>query len=143
MVDRLLWSNGQTTRTSFRVPADNPLVENDRLSAAGLMENIAQTAAAGAGYAARGIAESSRVSNRGEIAPIKPIPPTKTSVTPRTGFIASVKNLEIFTLPEIEAELLTEITVTDRVADIIVISGKTTCGGKVIATGEMKILTSV
>jgi hypothetical protein len=42
-----------------------------------------------------------------------------------------------------EAELMTEITITARVADIIVISGKTTCRGEVIATGEMKILTSV
>jgi predicted hotdog family 3-hydroxylacyl-ACP dehydratase len=84
------------------------------------MENIAQTAAAGAGYAAR-------AANEGV----------------RPGYIISVRDLDIRSLPEIEAELMTEITITARVADIIVISGKTTCRGEVIATGELKILTSV
>jgi predicted hotdog family 3-hydroxylacyl-ACP dehydratase len=118
MVDRLLSSDGRTTRTSFRVPADNPLVENGRFTAAGLMENMAQTAAAGAET-------------------LSPAAET------RPGFIASVKNFEIFTLPEIGDELLTEITVTTRVADIIVISGRISCKGKTIAVAEMKIWTVV
>lgn len=117
MVDHLLGSDGRTTRTSFKVLADNPLLENGRFSAAGLLENIAQTAAAGAGYAANGEA--------------------------RPGFIASVKNLEIFALPAVDSELLTEIVVTDRVADIIVISGNVTCNGEITATCEMRILTVV
>ena len=120
MVDKLLYSDGHLTCTSFRITPGNPLVEKGRLSAAGLMENIAQTAAAGAGYAARAVNEGVR-----------------------SGYIISVKDLDIRALPEIEAELMTEITITARVADIIVISGKTTCRGEVIATGEMKILTSV
>jgi predicted hotdog family 3-hydroxylacyl-ACP dehydratase len=120
MVDKLLYSDGHLTCTTFRITPGNPLVEKGRLSAAGLMENIAQTAAAGAGYAARAVNEGVR-----------------------SGYIISVKDLDIRALPEIEAELMTEITITARVADIIVISGKTTCRGEVIATGEMKILTSV
>ena len=120
MVDKLLYSDGHLTCTTFRITPGNPLVEKGRLSAAGLIENIAQTVAAGAGYAARAVNESVR-----------------------PGYIISVKDLDIRDLPEIEAELMTEITITARVADIIVISGKTTCNGKVIATGEMKILTSV
>jgi predicted hotdog family 3-hydroxylacyl-ACP dehydratase len=120
MVDKLLYSDGHLTCTTFRITPGNPLVEKGRLSAAGLMENIAQTVAAGAGYAARAVNEGVR-----------------------SGYIISVKDLDIRALPEIEAELMTEITITARVADIIVISGKTTCRGEVIATGEMKILTSV
>ena len=120
MVDKLLYSDGHLTCTTFRITPGNPLVEKGRLSAAGLMENIAQTAAAGAGYAARAVNEGVR-----------------------SGYIISVKDLDIRALPEIEAELMTEIIITARVADIIVISGKTTCRGEVIATGEMKILTSV
>ncbi len=120
MVDKLLYSDGHITCTTFRITPGNPLVEKGRLSAAGLIENIAQTVAAGAGYAARAVNESVR-----------------------PGYIISVKDLDIRGLPEIEAELMTEITITARVADIIVISSKTTCNGKVIATGEMKILTSV
>ncbi len=51
MVDTLLSSDGSTARTTFLIRPDNVLVENGVFSAAGLMENIAQTAAAGMGYA--------------------------------------------------------------------------------------------
>jgi predicted hotdog family 3-hydroxylacyl-ACP dehydratase len=120
MVDRLLFSDGPTTRTSFRVAADNPLTTNSRFSVAGLIENMAQTAAAGAGYAA--FAAGGAISS---------------------GAIVAINNFEVTRLPELGEELFTEITVTALVADIIVISGRITCGQSVIATGEMKILTGV
>jgi predicted hotdog family 3-hydroxylacyl-ACP dehydratase len=120
MVDTWLGSDGPTTRTSFRIRADNPLTANGRFGVAGLVENMAQTAAAGAGYAAHAAG--------GEV---------------RSGAIVSVNNLEIARLPELGEELFTEITVTTRVADIVVISGRITCGQSVIATGEMKILTGI
>src|SRR5579863_3213772 len=120
MVDRLLESNGTLTRTSFRITADNPLTTNSRFGMAGLIENMAQTAAAGAGFAA--FAAGGVV---------------------RSGAIVAINNLEITRLPELGEELTTEITVTARVADIVVISGRITCGPSVIATGELKILTGV
>src|ERR1700744_581924 len=88
MVDQLLYVDEHTARTSFRVRADNPLVDNGTFTAAGLMENIAQTAAAGAGYAAH--------SSNGEV---------------RTGYIVSVSNLEIKALPIVDDELTTETTI--------------------------------
>jgi hypothetical protein len=120
MVDRLLESNGTLTRTSFRITADNPLTTNSCFGMAGLIENMAQTAAAGAGFAA--FAAGGVV---------------------RSGAIVAINNLEITRLPELGEELTTEITVTARVADIVVISGRITCGPSVIATGELKILTGV
>jgi predicted hotdog family 3-hydroxylacyl-ACP dehydratase len=120
MVDRLLFSDGPTTRTSFRVAADNPLTTNSRFSVAGLIENMAQTAAAGAGYAA--FAAGGAISS---------------------GAIVAINNFEVTRLPELGEELFTEITVTALVADIIVISGRITCGQSVVATGEMKILTGI
>jgi len=120
MVDRLLESNGTLTRTSFRITGDNPLTTNSRFGMAGLIENMAQTAAAGAGFAA--FAAGGVV---------------------RSGAIVAINNLEITRLPELGEELTTEITVTARVADIVVISGRITCGPSVIATGELKILTGV
>jgi predicted hotdog family 3-hydroxylacyl-ACP dehydratase len=120
LVDRWLGSAGPTARTGFRVTADNPLTANGRFGVAGLVENMAQSAAAGAGYAAHAAG--------GEV---------------RSGAIVSVNNLEIARLPELGEELFTEITVTARVADIVVISGRITCGQSVIATGEMKILTGI
>jgi predicted hotdog family 3-hydroxylacyl-ACP dehydratase len=119
MVDRLLYSDEITTRTAFRIPPENVFVENGFFSAAGLMENIAQTVAAGAGFAAR-------LANR----------------APGAGYIASVKNLEITALPGINDELITEIRIGHRVLDIVVISGRISCNGKAIAQCEMKILIS-
>lgn len=120
MVDRWLGSDGSTTRTGFRVTADNPFTANGSFGVAGLVENMAQTAAAGAGYAARAAG--------GEV---------------RSGAIVSISNLEITRLPGLGEELSTEVTVTALVADIVVISGRITCGQSVIATGEMKILTGI
>jgi predicted hotdog family 3-hydroxylacyl-ACP dehydratase len=120
MVDTLLFSDEKTARTTFRIQADNVLVENGAFSAAGLMENIAQTAAAGMGSIAAVTGQ-----------PVSP------------GYIASVKNLEIAVLPQVGDQLITEITIEARVLDIVVISGTITCKGVVIATGEMKILISV
>ena len=120
MVDTLLFSDEKTARTAFCIQPDNVLVENGAFSAAGLMENIAQTAAAG----------------MGSIAAI-----TGQPVSP--GYIVSVKNLEINALPRVGDQLITEITIDARVLDIVVISGTITCKGIVIATGEMKILISV
>ena len=120
LVDRLLGTDETVTRTSFLITADNPLTVNGRLGVAGLIENLAQTAAAGAGFAALGAGGAVR-----------------------GGAIVAINNLQIARLPELGEELNTEITVTARVADIVVISGRITCGPSLIATGEMKILTGV
>ena len=120
MVDRWLGSAGPTARTSFRVTAGNPLTANGRFGVAGLVENMAQTAAAGAGYEARAAGG-----------------------VMRGGAIVSINSLEIVRLPELGEELITETTVTARVGDIVVISGRITCGQSVVASGEMKILMGI
>jgi hypothetical protein len=95
-------------------------VENGFFSAGGLMENIAQTAAAGMGRIA-----------------------AATGQRPSLGYIASVTNLEINALPLVGDDLITEITIEARVLDIVVISGTITCNGILLVTGSMKILTAV
>lgn len=120
MVGTWLGSDGTTTRTSFRISEGNVLTAGGRFSVAGLIENIAQTAAAGAGYAARAAG--------GEV---------------RGGAIVAINKFEVAWLPEIGDDLLTEVTVTARVADIVVISGRITCRQSVVAAGEMKILTGI
>ena len=120
LVDKLLFSDEHVSRTSFRITAESPLVDQGRFTEGGLLENIAQTAAAGSGYHA-----------------------LRTGGAVAAGFIVSVTNFIITALPEVGEELLTEITVQLRIPDIIVISGMVNCNGGVIATCEMKILTSV
>jgi predicted hotdog family 3-hydroxylacyl-ACP dehydratase len=120
MLDELLFADDTTARTRFRVSPDNPLVDRGRFTEGGLLENIAQTVAAGAGY---------RALKEGR------------SVAP--GHIVSVSRFTIVDLPRVGDELLTEITIRTRIPDIIVISGRVICNTVEIAVCEMKILTSV
>ncbi len=116
MVDELLFSDDNITRTKFTVPADNVFVIDGEFSEAGLMENMAQTAAAGSGNMAR-------IENR----PVA------------TGYIGQVKNLEVFELPKIGDELLTEIKIEVQVFDAGIVSGKVWKGEGLVAQCEMKI----
>ena len=116
MVDALLDAGDDTARTSFTVTADNVLVTDGLFTEAGLMENIAQTAAAKAGYEALEGNE-----------PIK------------VGYIGAVKNLKILALPQIGDELITEIKIENHIFDVTVISGRVTCNDALLAQCEMKI----
>jgi predicted hotdog family 3-hydroxylacyl-ACP dehydratase len=119
MVDSLLSAGENGAQTTFKVCADNVLVDNGYFTEAGLMENIAQTAAAKAGYEA--------------ITQNKPV---------EVGYIGAVKNLEIFALPQIGDELITEIKIENHIFDVTVITGTVQCKGAVMATCEMKIFIS-
>jgi predicted hotdog family 3-hydroxylacyl-ACP dehydratase len=116
MIDALLYSDEKVTRTSFEVKQENILVVDGFLREAGLLENIAQTAAARVGY---------MVQQENKPAPM--------------GYIGAVKNFEVFDLPRINEELETEIIITNQIFDITVITGTVTCNDKVIARCEMKI----
>jgi len=119
MVDELVFSDENMTRTTFRISADNVLVTNGEFTEAGLMENIAQTAAAGTGYIAQ--AEN------------KPV---------ALGYIGSVKNFEVFALPKVNDELLTEVKIEEQVFDMTIISGIVKRGDTIIARCEMNIFIS-
>lgn len=116
MIDELCHSDETLTRTCFRVTAENVLTIGGVFSEAGLLENIAQTAAARAGY-------SAHLEN-------KPV---------RVGYIGAVKNLEIFSIPKINDQLTTEIKIEDHVFDVTMISGKVWCNEILVAQCEMKI----
>jgi predicted hotdog family 3-hydroxylacyl-ACP dehydratase len=116
MIDKLLYSDETIGRTSFLITEENIFSENGEFYEAGLMENIAQTAAARAGYI-------SSLEN-------KPV---------TAGYIAAVKNLEIMGLPKIKDELITEIKVENQVFDFMLISGRVSCKDQLVAACEMKI----
>jgi len=119
MVDKLLYCDEFITQTIFKVPNDNVLVINGEFTEAGLMENIAQTAAARAGQ----IAERKK----------EPV---------AIGYIGAVKNFEIFNLPKVNDELLTEVKIENQVFDVTIISGTVKCNGIVMAQCEMNIFIS-
>ena len=120
MIDKLIYSDEKTTRCGFTIPSDNVLVEKGEFSVPGLVENIAQTAAARMGY----LAKQKKI----------PVP---------LGFIGAIKNLEIFYLPKVNEELETEITIENQVFDVTIISGRIKCKNLLIAQCEMKIFIDV
>jgi len=95
------------------------LCEDGFFSEAGLMENIAQTIAAGRGY-------KEQMEN-------KPV---------AGGYIAAVKNFEVFFLPQINDVLTTEIAVTGMLFNITIVTGKILLNGSLVAQCEMKIFSN-
>ncbi|HWZ34898.1 MAG TPA: hypothetical protein VNW51_02005 [Mucilaginibacter sp.] len=116
MVHELLFSDDNITRTSFTITADNVFVIDGEFSEAGLMENMAQTAAAGSGNMAR--IENRPVAN---------------------GYIGQVKNFEVYRLPKVGDKLITEVKIEVQVFDAGIVSGKIWCNEEEVAQCEMKI----
>lgn len=116
MVDKVLYDDDTITRTSFLVKDDNIFIEDGRLEAAAMVENIAQTAAAGAGYKAVHRHEAVKV-----------------------GFIGAIKSLKIFGLPRPGDTLVTETKLVNMVFTVSIVEGTVRCGDQVLATCEMKI----
>ena len=119
MIDALLHSDEKSTKTAFQVRPENIFVVDGLFREPGLLENIAQTAAAGVGYV---------VQKEKRPAPV--------------GYIGAVRNFEVFDLPAVNVELESEITVTNQIFDITVITGLIRCNEKLVARCEMKIFIS-
>jgi predicted hotdog family 3-hydroxylacyl-ACP dehydratase len=116
MVDRLLQADEEVSRSEFTVREDNLLVEDGRLSASGLVENIAQTAGAGTGYKYHAAG--------------KPTP---------MGFIGALKNLNVFELPKLGDTITTEIRFVTSVMSMHLVQGKIILENREIANCELKI----
>ncbi len=116
MIDKFLYSDETTSISGLTIPSTCVFCENGLLSESGLVENIAQTAAAGVGY------ECKREN--------KKVP---------LGFIASIKNLEILNLPPIGAELRTEVKIINQVMDVTIIVGTVMMNDSLLAQCEMRI----
>jgi predicted hotdog family 3-hydroxylacyl-ACP dehydratase len=116
MVGKLLSVDENSTRSSFIITDDNVFVKDGLFPEAGLLENIAQTAALRAGYVAQ--------------ADNKPV---------AVGYIGAINNFEIFNLPKVGDELVTEIVIENKIFDVTVISGKVWHNKSLLASCEMKL----
>jgi predicted hotdog family 3-hydroxylacyl-ACP dehydratase len=116
MVHKVIAYSDAGFTSGFTIQAGNIFTENGLFKEPGLLENIAQTAAARAGYV-------SRAGN-------KPV---------QVGYIGAVNNFEVLALPPVGGELITEITIENQIFDVTLISGKITCNNQPIARCRMKI----
>ena len=118
MVDRLTDATDDVAVTGFVVKADNYFLDDDGLLAeVGLIEHIAQSASAFAGYKAL-LAGSSE---------------------PPVGYIGEIKKFHCYRRPAPGEELNTTITMGAEVAGVTIIKGETRVKDETVADAQMKI----
>jgi predicted hotdog family 3-hydroxylacyl-ACP dehydratase len=116
MIDRLLSSDAVYSVTELEVRSDNLFVDNGRLTASGIVENIAQTCAARVGYI--------NLSN-GE--------------TVKIGVIGSISNLNIARTPRVGEHLVTTIQLLEEVFQVTLVEAIVRSGEEELARCNMKI----
>lgn len=102
--------------TTFLVEEDNVFIDAGRFTEPGLVENIAQTAAAQVGYVC--------------FQQNKPVP---------IGYIAAVKDLSIHQLPPSGTQIRTVVEVMNVVMDITLIRGNVYQNHQLLCECEMRI----
>ncbi|MBO4665653.1 MAG: hydroxymyristoyl-ACP dehydratase [Paludibacteraceae bacterium] len=116
MVDELVRATADSAETRWTVPADNVLLTKGHLPAAGLMENVAQSAAAWIGKQAQDKHEAVRI-----------------------GFIGAVKKMSVHRLPKAGETLETRINVMASVFDITLIHAEVNSAAGLAAEMDLKI----
>jgi 3-hydroxymyristoyl/3-hydroxydecanoyl-(acyl carrier protein) dehydratase len=119
MIDELLVSSELSAKTGLTIREDNLFVHDNCFQEPGLLENIAQTAAARVGYDAK--------------ANGTPVP---------VGYIGAINDVKIFDLPKVGDRIETEIIIENQIFNVTIISGKIMCNESVMATCKMKIFLS-
>lgn len=116
MVDTFFEADAVSATTGLTIKADNIFCQGYQLQEPGLIEHVAQSAAAFAGYAPY---------TRGE--------------NPKLGFIGEVKKFKINRLPQVDEVLKTSLKVLGEAAGVTLIAAETEVGEECVATCQMKI----
>lgn len=117
MVGRLVYFDAVRTMCETDIKADNIFVEDGRLSASGMIENIAQACAVRIGYFNKYI--------------------LKKAV--RKGVVGAIRNLEVSGLPEVGQQIVTIVNVVEEVFGMTLVSAVIKQGSRTLVTTEMKI----
>ena len=117
MIDTIWNVDEQGIMTALTIKEDNIFLYDRHLTESGLIENMAQTAAAFAGV--RNISEQ---------------------VAPQIGFIGEVKDFICHEFPQIGDTLYTSLTTIADIAGVRLVACKTKKGEQLIAEGQLKIV---
>lgn len=117
MIDRINSCETKNIETSFEVKSDNQFLLGERLSESGMLENIAQTAAAKVGYEC--------------LEKNVPVP---------LGFIGAISKVEIADYATVGQTITTQVEVTREVLNVTIVNGTCLLDGRVLAQCEMKII---
>jgi predicted hotdog family 3-hydroxylacyl-ACP dehydratase len=116
MVDKLWDADAESATTGLTIKADNIFVSEGMFREPGLIEHIAQSAAAFAGYEAYS----------------KGLPP-------RIGYIGEIKKCHIYFFPQVGQQLKTQIRLTGKAGEVSLIEALTECEGEKAVECQMKI----
>ncbi len=116
MVDTFFCADETSAETGLHITADNIFCEGERMREPGLIEHIAQSAAAFAGYA-----------------------PYVKGELPKLGFIGEIKKFRISRLPHVGEFLHTRLRVMGEAAGVTLIAAETTVAEETVAACQMKI----
>lgn len=117
MIDRLITVDEQgVITTELTIQASNVLVADGVFSTAGLIENMAQTAASGVGFEAF---------NAGR--------------KPEVGFIGAIKSFQVSALPKVGEHIATVVTPITQIGHVQVVQGAVYLNAVTIASAEFKI----
>lgn len=117
MVDELVHAEEDQAETSFEIRADNYFIEKDRLAEVGLIEHIAQSASAFAGYKAMETG----------------------AIEPPVGLIGEIKRFHCYRCPQVGEVLHTTVRMGAEVAGITLLTGEVRIQEGIIADTQMKI----
>lgn len=115
MVDKMFSYTETEIVSGLKIQEDNIFFHNGILVESGLIEHMAQSVALHTGY---------EFFLKQEIAP--------------TGYIGSIKNVEIKELPKLHDEIKTTVTILQQFAGITLVDIVTTLNDTKIAFGQMK-----
>lgn len=116
MVGKVVDATAVSCTTCLTIEADNVLVEDGRLSAAGLLENVAQSCATW-----------------------QSIKQFQTEERPRVGVIGSIRNCSILQLPQVGETITTYITTVADTGNMQVIHAQTKLNDQIIVETDMTI----
>lgn len=116
MIDRIIDISESKVVCELIVKNDTIFVAESKLLEPGIIENIAQTIAAGAGYRAKEKNEKVKL-----------------------GYIAAIKNLNIYKLPIVGDVLSTSVLIVNEVFSVTIVQAEVVVGSKKIADCEMRI----
>lgn len=115
MVDRLFSYSEASLVAGLKIESDNIFLKENTFLEAGLIEHMAQSVALHTGY---------QFFLRNEVAP--------------TGYIGSIKDIEIKKLPQINDTIQSTITILQEFGGITLVDIVTFLNNEAIASGQMK-----
>ena len=115
MVDKLLHFEERKVVAGLTISEENIFTQNNKFTAPGLIEHMAQSVALYTGY---------------QFFLKKEEPPI--------GYIGAIKKAEILKLPSVGKELVTTVLILHDIMGVTLVTAETECDGIIIASSEMK-----